>query len=240
MTRSLSGNQPKYYDSSTRSWVKQDMFGGEAYAEFAYATIAAHLGIDTVRYRLLSPIVGSSKSFIQPPEVYIPMSNLFKQCVHLFPTSPDQLESYINTNSKSVKFRWQSVFTCLDYIGIPKDKYIPHLVSMSLLDSYTHNLDRHLNNFGVIYNPSINTYRLAPLFDAGISLGVPFTSHYSNKTFLLPLSGMPSPSWRTPSHRLTSYLKSVIPASHPIWTGIRDTLQVVAPHLLKYIVPGSF
>lgn len=57
-------------------------------------------------------------------------------------------------------------------LGVSRNDTITYLTCMVELDTLVLNIDRHLNNFGVRYNRSRNSYEPMFLFDNGISLCV--------------------------------------------------------------------
>lgn len=74
----------------------------------------------------------------------------------------------INWKRMSTKERFDGVVSMInEYCNVDWTEY---LSSMILIDCIIGNVDRHLNNFGLIKNISTGKFKIAPLFDFGLSL----------------------------------------------------------------------
>lgn len=154
-----SGMQPKYRDGDL--WLKEDVVGGEAYAEVITSTILDHSNITHpfVRYSLVSPSVCSSLDFTHGSRE-VTLEDML--------SSAGVLQEYRTSDDSS------RLSLCLDLFqmyGLTYNKSIQYLQVLATVDFIFCNPDRHEGNLGVLVHPSGAVHPL-PIFDMGLSLGV--------------------------------------------------------------------
>lgn len=66
---------------------------------------------------------------------------------------------------------------------IDKEKFKKYFLDMFVFDSFIGNFDRNPNNWGIVYNKSLKTYRIAPIYDCGSSMH-PKTSRKRMKEYI--------------------------------------------------------
>lgn len=172
---SPAGDQLKWTDGKYH--YKQDKFSGEALAEYLCSLFlqASNCPIPYIPYRLDStPSVCKSPSY-KPNFTFIPFYSIVKREV-----KKGNIDR-VNSMERWVKLVWNRLSSIekVDYVcslfkklGVSRSDTIIYLTCMVELDTLVLNIDRHLNNFGVRYNRSRNSYEPMFLFDNGISLCV--------------------------------------------------------------------
>lgn len=159
---SSKGNQPKFIINDY--FYKEDSKGYESIAEVLVSELLAYIeGIEYIDYYLvkLEDDNGSilecckSKIYNKEDESFVSIAKILKMCM-----SENSLRKY---NGKAlVDFVVDSVYkvTNVDirsYLGV-----------LSYLDAIILNEDRHFNNISLIERNGV--YRVAPIFDNGLSL----------------------------------------------------------------------
>lgn len=172
---SPAGDQLKWTDGKYH--YKQDKFSGESMAEYLCSLFlqASNCPIPYIPYRLDStPSVCKSPSY-KPNFTFIPFYSIVKREVKKGNINK------VNSMERWVKLVWNRLSSVekVDYVcslfqklGVSRSDTIFYLTCMVELDTLVLNIDRHLNNFGVRYNRSRNSYEPMFLFDNGISLCV--------------------------------------------------------------------
>lgn len=126
-------------------------YGREAYSEFYMAQVAEAMNLNHISYDLKefhNSIVSSCEIFTNENEGYIPIYYLMDKTI-------------IENNNKRALIREH----------IPKIYGIESLQDLLLFDSIIYNVDRHLENFGMIVDNNTNKIlRPAPIFDNGCSI----------------------------------------------------------------------
>lgn len=122
--------------------------GKEPYSEYYAAQLAKFLGFSHVQYGIIKwkgKICSICPLFTDINTSFIPMSELIPR----------------NGQFKDV----------IDYLKSLDPKFMDAFSDMIVFDALIENTDRHLNNFGVLFDNKTDTpVKLAPLFDHGNSL----------------------------------------------------------------------
>ena len=172
---SPAGDQIKWTDG--RYHYKQDKFLGEAMSEYLCSLFlqASNCPIPYIPYRLDSnPSVCKSPSY-KPNFTFISFYSIVRREV-----KKGNIEK-VNSLERWEKLVWRRLSSVdkVEYVcslfkklGVSRNDTITYLTCMVELDTLVLNIDRHLNNFGVRYNRSRNSYEPMFLFDNGISLCV--------------------------------------------------------------------
>lgn len=157
------GNQRKWQDHGR--FMKADTFIEESKNEVLAYEIGHALGLKVTPYYLCTLSLDGqdlpgcySQSFLTEDEVYISVAHI--------------IENTLQTFSKNVSAQdlFDEVSTiCSQYTRLPLIDVRSYWHHMLLFDFIICNEDRHTNNFGFIYNTKTKAYRLAPLFDHGLS-----------------------------------------------------------------------
>lgn len=163
--RIIENGKVIYIKTSTQSSIKFGVdFLYESYSEVIVSRLAKDLGLDNiVNYYLckihldngIDTIGCYSYSFLKEGEVYISIGSLVKN---------GRLPNYAMQGYDGYIKLIQDI---RNRFGI---EYEDELRKIITLDFITLNADRHLNNFGFIYNIGTKKLRIAPIFDNGNSL----------------------------------------------------------------------
>lgn len=162
------GYQQKYTSPKGGYWYKEDLKGGEAFAEVLISTFLRSCNYmtskDFVLYDFKYTSVNSfdlstcvSPNFLQKGVQFISFKDLLSQVSPL-------TEKLVGFDSK------------LDFIDSVFQQTVGQsfrfeLLRLLTLDVMFRNTDRHLSNFGIILAPN-GSIRFAPIFDNGLALGV--------------------------------------------------------------------
>lgn len=162
------GYQQKYTSPKDGYWYKEDLKGGEAFAEVLISTFLRSCNYMTskdfvpydFKYSKPSSIdlnTCVSLNFLQKGEQFISFKDLLSQVSPL-------TEKLVGFDSK------------LDYIDSVFQQTVgqsfrEEMLRLLTLDVMFRNTDRHLSNFGII-SGSNGFIRFAPIFDNGLALGV--------------------------------------------------------------------
>lgn len=162
------GYQQKYTSPKGGYWYKEDLKGGEAFAEVLISTFLRSCNYmnskDFVPYDFKYSKPSSidlntcvSLNFLQKGEQFISFKDLLSQVSPL-------TEKLVGFDSK------------LDYIDSVFQQTVgqsfrEEMLRLLTLDVMFRNTDRHLSNFGII-SGSNEFIRFAPIFDNGLALGV--------------------------------------------------------------------
>lgn len=162
------GNQPKWHIDN--KWYKADHMGYEALAEFAVSELLKKSNIsDFVSYALVTVKLDEdekigcvSDNFRGKNELLIPIEKLHRQFFGIG-------LSMALANKETVRDRIQYTVDFIEEItGIKSvGQYFTVLLAV---DAFFLNEDRHTNNIAVIRNEETGQFRMAPIFDNGLSL----------------------------------------------------------------------
>lgn len=162
------GYQTKFTSPKGGYWYKEDLRGGEAFAEVLVSTFLKSCKYltfeDFVPYDFKYTSVDSfdlrtcvSPNFLQKEEQFIPFKDLLS-LVHYSTKDLVDFDSKLNfINSVFQQTAGQS--------------FREEMLRLLTLDMMFRNTDRHLSNFGIIL-ASNGSIRFAPIFDNGLALGV--------------------------------------------------------------------
>lgn len=166
--RTSKGNQPKWRIKDI--WYKADCMGYESLSEFVVSELLNKSNVkDYINYELIrikydnKEVNGcSSKNFRNNNEMLIPIEKLHRQ--------------YFGYGLADYLAKIDSVEKRIDYtVSFIEDKTelkdVGKYFSLMLaIDAFFLNEDRHTNNIAVIRNENTKTFRMAPIFDNGLSL----------------------------------------------------------------------
>lgn len=187
------GNQSKRFEGGT--FIKVDYFGGEAVSEFLVSLFLESTSFkDFVPYRYVFPSICKSPSY-KPRYTFVSMFQIVLD--YFYYKEPAYVESLLQQRSKrSSESRRYFVFECWvnkRYLKLPIKDRVTELQRMMFwysdgsvtyedsasyfsafvtLDTIFINIDRHFQNFGLMFDSETNSYRTSLLFDQGFSLGV--------------------------------------------------------------------
>ena len=162
------GNQPKWHIDDL--WYKADHMGYEALSEYIVSQLLIKSNVkDFVSYNLIKILYDEteamgcvSNNFKKNDEMLIPIEKLHRQYFGI--GLADTLSKKSNVREKleyTVNFIENT--TGISNVG----KYITIMLS---IDAFFINEDRHTNNIAVIRNEKTKTFKMAPIFDNGLSL----------------------------------------------------------------------
>ena len=170
VSTSSKGDQSKWLIKE--KWIKQNTRGYEDIAEYVASLILKSSTLDPSEYVLYEPCKIQfengqvakgcySFDFRGTEQQEVSLERLFE--TH-FESTSDILENTKLSTKEKIEQVVEKVqlFTKLD-IMLP-------LTRMLAFDSLILNEDRHTNNLLFLYNFKLNTWKLAPLFDHGLSL----------------------------------------------------------------------
>lgn len=130
------------------------IFGYEAFNEIIADRLLNELGFDHLEYNLvLAKVLINNKEYI----TYLNYTYDFKQLNETKMT----LENFYELNKKNN----EDIISFMKRYG-----FILEMYHMLIIDYLIVNRDRHGANIEVLYNSKTKKYRLAPLFDHGLSL----------------------------------------------------------------------
>lgn len=162
------GNQPKWHIKDR--WYKADHMGYEALSEYIVSALLKKSNVDDfvcyellkIRYDDTESMGCISDNFRQKDEMLIPIEKLHRQYYGIgLADAIAKKEGVKEKIGYTVDFTEE--ITGLQNVG----KYFSVMLS---IDAFFLNEDRHTNNIAVIRNESTKTFRLAPIFDNGLSL----------------------------------------------------------------------
>lgn len=165
------GNQEKWFHPDMNSYIKaafdyQDIVWKDYLCEIIAAKLGNQLGLDVVaafpcRILDVSGVLPGSYtySFLQDNEDFITFYRIFKHYGY-------NDDAIVRNQTVCKRIQWVidrlNEFTSLDL-----SDYINRMI---VLDFLVGDEDRHLNNFGIVVNRNTGKFRMAPLFDNGLSL----------------------------------------------------------------------
>lgn len=205
MSLSPKGNQPKRYEGDY--FLKVDFHGGEALSEFLVSLFLESTSFkDFVPYRYIFPNISKSSSY-KPRYSFIPMYHIVLEYLYTFDSSLVKKVNKQNVSKLSEDRRMSVFLYWLDkrYLKLSiKDRVtmlqnmivwytgcqVSHAVcyryfsAFVTLDTLFINTDRHFQNFGVMFDSTLDSYRTSLLFDHGFSLGVGENSLFLKRVYL--------------------------------------------------------
>ena len=170
VSTSSKGDQSKWLVKE--KWIKQNTRGYEDIAEYVASLILKASTLDPSQYVLYEPCeiqFGNgqvtkgcySLDFRGTEQQEISLERLFEK--HFESTSDILENTKLSTKEKIVQIVEKvQLFTGLD-IMLP-------LTRMLAFDALILNEDRHTNNLLFLYNHNLDKWKLAPIFDHGLSL----------------------------------------------------------------------
>ena len=183
------GMQPKHFENGYM--YKQDLFPGEAVSEVLISLYLEASGEDNiVKYRFgynASECV--SKSY-KPDKQFIPMTKILDEYIkNTYPEITSKIDEIYPRRSNAVKEEKRlDLFIKRVYSKTPISEranifisavepyninnYETYLSKMLTVDTEFGNSDRHLNNFGIMFDHKTQKYEVPLLFDNGRALGV--------------------------------------------------------------------
>lgn len=162
---SSKGSQDKWQKGNY--FYKRDYFGGEAEAEFLVSEFFRQCGIkDYVAYEKVGPDLCRSKNFIPEDGTFITMYRLLQQSG----VSDRSIEA---TGKLPAAEQYLFLKHHLQSCGFSDDVIDHEFARLFEIDRLTLNVDRHFNNFGVLFVGG-KPKKLITLFDFGYALGVTF------------------------------------------------------------------
>lgn len=165
----LRGVQGKGKLEESNQYYKSDFFGGEAVAEVLITEFlrASNEFKGYVHYELgWGHTTCLSKNFKNKGDKFIPFRDII---LRLGVQPKDWIKDVERLGSKG---RYNNVKYVYKQLGFNDDDIDDYFSRMLTIDKIFLNVDRHLTNFGVIYNIRGKSYRMPPIFDQGMSLGV--------------------------------------------------------------------
>lgn len=165
----LRGVQGKGKLEESNQYYKSDFFGGEAVAEVLITEFlkASNEFKNYVHYELgWGGNTCLSKDFKRKGDKFITFRDII---LRLGVPPKEWISSVERLDSKG---RYKNVKNVYKQLGFKDDEIDEYFSRMLTLDKIFLNVDRHLTNFGVIYNLRSKSYRIPPIFDQGMSLGV--------------------------------------------------------------------
>lgn len=162
------GNQPKWHIGE--QWYKADHMGYEALSEYVVSKLLEKSNVEEfVKYDLIKinydnkeSIGCVSKNFKTANEMLVPIEKLHRQYFGIgIAKAIAKRESIKDKISYTVNFIEE--ITGLENAG----KYFTVMLA---IDAFFLNEDRHTNNIAVLRDEKTKIYRLAPVFDNGLSL----------------------------------------------------------------------
>lgn len=193
MSLSPKGNQPKRYEDDY--FLKVDYHGGEALSEFLISLFLESTSFkDFVPYRYIFPNISKSPSY-KPRYSFIPMFHIVLEYVYQFNSTLFDKVNRQNVRKSSedrrmLVFRYwiekyyfrlsikdrvkelQHMIVWFTNGQVSYDDCTAYFSAFVTLDTIFINTDRHFQNFGVMFNSTLGSYRTSLLFDQGFSLGV--------------------------------------------------------------------
>lgn len=177
---SPKGNQTKWSEGGL--FYKKDLFSGEALSEYLSSLIleSSNCPVPFITYRISEMGVCCSPSY-SPRFSMIPFSKL----LDLYLREQQYKERVVRKGGSLFNY-WYNKFWLrysakdrIDFVvylfgryGVSRNDSIKYLTVMVELDTLILNIDRHFNNFGIMWDNLSSKYKPMFIFDNGLSLGV--------------------------------------------------------------------
>lgn len=190
---SSKGNQRKWYDHSSRVFVKEQfVYQGVHWKDYLVECIASEIGAQLKLNAVTILEQKQCRIYDRGNYSYGCYSKDFREKADDMYVSFDRI---MKLENKEWLLNWFPQiafdFVTVTIKNVTGLDYREYLVAMCLLDYLIGNEDRHLNNFGVMKNQT--GFKLAPLFDTGLGL-FEHDRRYEGKTLdkaLLLMQGKP-------------------------------------------------
>ena len=157
-----SGNQKKIWIDN-KHLVKVNSQLREANKEVDACKLAELFGLNHAKYKEIKVLVDGreknaciTESYLNENDIEISVCKIYDFLKMNIPLNIDT-RIVINTIIDGI----------VKYSHLSRDSVISYIYSMTLFDFLICNDDRHLNNFGLIYNEKTKQFRFAPLYDHG-------------------------------------------------------------------------
>lgn len=186
MSLSPKGNQPKRYEGDY--FLKVDYHGGEALSEFLISLFLESTSFkDFVPYRYIFPNISKSPSY-KPRYSFIPMFQIVLEYLYTFDmkTVKKLNRQYLNKSSEDRRlfvFRYwmekrylrlsiqdrvlelQNILKWYSKGQVSYEDSYKYFSAFMTLDTIFINTDRHFQNFGLMFDSELDSYRTSLLFD---------------------------------------------------------------------------
>ena len=163
------GTQPKY--KKNNFFYKQNKLGNEGFVEYLVSRLLKHSNLPhyafvDYEYCKINNVLGcKSKNFLNiSSEELITLETLYTRI-----TGNTNLSNQLGVYN-SAKERLDYVCKLVDRAGMYVPIFRDYLCLLCQLDMLILNTDRHWHNICLIYNNVLNRFRIAPIFDNGLSL----------------------------------------------------------------------
>lgn len=195
---SPKGNQEKWVSRGV--FYKKDLFEGEAFVEYLISIFleSCEIPVDFVKYRMGdAPNICTSKSWVSDFR-FVSFAKLLTKSLRKQPWFERVVKNKGNVynyfeknywNRYSAKERYDFLKNLFMNYGVSSKRVDMYFTYLLEVDSLFFNIDRHFNNFGLIYNKRTQKYDIAPIFDNGFSLSVGYGTlrNANNNKGILPL-----------------------------------------------------
>ena len=175
------GTQEKFYKDNY--YYKINKCGNEGFTEYLISRLLKHSSLSDnsfvdYEYCKINGVYGCrSKSFLyDSSEEFVSINSIYIRLTGDYDLA-DKLATFSNAQE-----RLSFVLSIIDSFGFSVNLYRQYLNILVQLDLLICNTDRHVHNYGIIYNRLTNMFRLAPIFDNGLSLGTDRDKHPSSCT----------------------------------------------------------
>jgi len=162
------GTQEKYLKNEY--YYKINSIGNEGLVEYLVSVILKHSNLSKNMYipyeycKINGKLGCRSYNFLLPNEEFITMNSLYKKV-----TGKNNLSDYLMYLGSASK-RLEYLLDIAKICGICTQDFRNYLNILIQLDLLIQNTDRHVHNYGVIYNNEKLNFRIPPIFDNGHSL----------------------------------------------------------------------
>lgn len=172
---SSKGTQEKWIEQGY--YYKRDFFGGEAEAEYLVSEFLKACGqSDVVMYEKVADDCCRAKDFVPSGAKFLTMFRYLQNLGY----SEMAIEQIVKQDAeKQLRF----LIDNLVQGGVGYEEVERSFARMFEIDKLSLNVDRHWNNFGIVFPENGHPYLLT-LFDFGYSLGVTFPSTTPNHVII--------------------------------------------------------
>lgn len=168
------GNQPKIFINNNTQVVKSDYFLFESVtevlvSEFLRACNEPYFVEYSVYNNDITKCV--SNNFIAPGIRFIPFYIMLQYAYKT--KSEQQVDKMLKSKYSrlSAVNKYAFVSNVFQYFGVSEQEIDYYFSRIITLDTIMYNVDRHLNNFGILYDVASNKAYTMPIFDNGLALG---------------------------------------------------------------------
>lgn len=157
-----SGNQKKIWIDN-QHLVKVNSKLRESSKEVDACKLAELFGLNHAEYKEIKVLVDGvektacvTKNYLKENEIEVSICKIY-----------DFLKMHIPLNIDTRQVIDMIIDGIVTFSHLSREKVVYYIYSMTLFDFLICNDDRHLNNFGLIYNEETKQFRFAPLYDHG-------------------------------------------------------------------------